>query len=48
MVEKKCINCRNREGRPMSYYDYCPVINEQVRPDDDIYSLCCDCFEEDI
>lgn len=49
MVEEKCCNCRNREGRPYYYYDYCPVLKEYVNPVvDDIYSMCCDCFEEDI
>lgn len=47
-MQEKCGNCRNREHRPMHYKDWCPVLQEYVREDDDIYSMCCDCFTEDI
>lgn len=47
-MEEICGNCRNLENKPMDYYDWCPVIKEQVRKDNTIYDLCCDCFEEDI
>lgn len=47
MNEGYCRNCRNRESRPYYYKDYCPTIDEYVGEDDDTYSMCCDCFEED-